>query len=146
MPAGAGAGRVPRGGRTSALDGLCDLQGGLGGREERGVDDLGLAVQPCADRLGVGLQVCQPERGVGADDGVARDACAEGVLVGVEDEVPYRDGMLGEACADLAPVLLDQDRWSGWTGRLKTTWALKFLDGRPIALSPRCAPMQVGES
>jgi hypothetical protein len=33
-----------RGGRTSALDGLCDLLGGLGGREVRGVDDLGLAV------------------------------------------------------------------------------------------------------
>ncbi|MBT2510176.1 sigma-70 family RNA polymerase sigma factor [Streptomyces sp. ISL-98] len=32
------------GGRTSTLDGLCDLQGGLGGREVRGVDDLGLAV------------------------------------------------------------------------------------------------------
>jgi len=27
----------------------------------------------------------------------------------VEDEVPYRDGMAGEARADLAPVLLDQD-------------------------------------
>jgi hypothetical protein len=37
------------------------------------------------------------------------DAPAEGVLVGVEDEVPDRDGMLGEARADLAPVLLDQD-------------------------------------
>jgi hypothetical protein len=30
-------------------------------------------------------------------------------LVSVEDEVPYRDGMVGEARADLAPVLLDQD-------------------------------------
>jgi hypothetical protein len=33
-----------RGGRASTLDGLCDLQGGLGGREVRGVDDLGLAM------------------------------------------------------------------------------------------------------
>jgi hypothetical protein len=29
---------------TSTLDGRCDLLGGLGGREVRGVDDLGLAV------------------------------------------------------------------------------------------------------
>jgi hypothetical protein len=33
-----------RGGRASTLDGLCDLQGGLSGREVRGIDDLGLAV------------------------------------------------------------------------------------------------------
>lgn len=32
------------GGRTSTLDGLRDLQGGLGGREVRGVDDIGLAM------------------------------------------------------------------------------------------------------
>jgi hypothetical protein len=37
------------------------------------------------------------------------DTPAEGVLVSVEDEVPNRDGMFGEARADLAPVLLDQD-------------------------------------
>ncbi|MGC0327530.1 hypothetical protein RKD23_000520 [Streptomyces sp. SAI-170] len=37
------------------------------------------------------------------------DASAEGVLVGVEDEVPYRDAVFGEARADLPPVLLDQD-------------------------------------
>ncbi len=45
----------------------------------------------------------------GAKNSVPLDAPAEGVLVSVEDEVPYRDGMLGEARADLAPVLLDQD-------------------------------------
>ena len=77
-------------------------------REVRGVDDLGLGVQPGAGRLGVGLEVLEAERG-GAEDGVPLDAPAEGVLVGVEDEVPYRDGVLGEARADLAPVLLDQD-------------------------------------
>ena len=37
------------------------------------------------------------------------DAPAEGVLVSLEDEVPYRNGMVSEARADLAPVLLDQD-------------------------------------
>lgn len=96
-------------GRTTTLDGLRDLQGGLGGREVRGVDDLGLAVQPRACRLGVGLKVLETEGGVGAKNGVARDARAEGVLVGMEDEVPDWNGMLGKARADLAPVLLDQD-------------------------------------
>jgi hypothetical protein len=38
-----------------------------------------------------------------------RDASAEGVLVGVQDEVSDRDGVVGEALVDLAPVLLDQD-------------------------------------
>ncbi|MFF4776561.1 hypothetical protein ACFY05_27230 [Microtetraspora fusca] len=33
-----------RGRRTSTLDGLRNLQGRLGGREVRGVDDLGLVV------------------------------------------------------------------------------------------------------
>jgi len=37
------------------------------------------------------------------------DSPTEGVLVGVKDEVPDRDGMLGQASADLARVLLDQD-------------------------------------
>jgi hypothetical protein len=37
------------------------------------------------------------------------DPPAEGGLVGVEDEVPDRNGMPVEARADLAPVLLDQD-------------------------------------
>ncbi len=31
-------------------------------------------------------------------------------MVSVKDEVPYRDGMLGEARADLAPVLLHEHR------------------------------------
>jgi hypothetical protein len=31
-------------------------------------------------------------------------------LVSVEDEVPDRDGVVGQAGADFAPVLLDQDR------------------------------------
>lgn len=43
-----------------------------------------------------------------AKNGVAPDALAEGVFGSVEDEVPYRDVMLGEAPADLAPVLLHQ--------------------------------------
>jgi hypothetical protein len=67
---------------VSTLDGLCDLLGGLGGGEVRGVDDLGLGVQPRSDRLGVGLEVLETERGIGAENGVARDARAEGVLVG----------------------------------------------------------------
>jgi hypothetical protein len=33
------------------------------------------------------------------------DASTKGALVSVEDEVPYRDGVVGEARADLAPVL-----------------------------------------
>lgn len=41
---------------------------------------------------------------------LGRDGCRAGVLVGVEDEVPYRNRMPGQAGADLAPVLLDQDR------------------------------------
>jgi hypothetical protein len=67
----------------STLDGLCDLLGGLCGGEVRGVDDLGLGVQPRAGRLGVGLKVLETERGVGAENGVARDARAEGFLVGM---------------------------------------------------------------
>jgi hypothetical protein len=40
---------------ASALDGLCDLQGGLGRREVRGVDDLGLAgVQMMLREIGSG--------------------------------------------------------------------------------------------
>jgi hypothetical protein len=96
-----------RGGQASTLDGLCDLQGGLSGREVRGIDDLGLAVQPRAGRLGVGLKVFETESG--GDGSGPLNAPAEGVLVSVEDEVPYRNGMLGETRADLAPVLLDQD-------------------------------------
>lgn len=83
----AGAGRK----QASVLDGLRDLQSGPGGREVRGVDDLGLAVQPCPGRLSVGLEVFETKRRVGAKNGVARDPSAEGVLVGVEDEV--RTGM-----------------------------------------------------
>ena len=37
------------------------------------------------------------------------DTPAEGVLVGMEDEMPYRDGVVGESGADLALILLDQD-------------------------------------
>ena len=37
------------------------------------------------------------------------DPPAKGVVVSAEDEVPYRDGVLGEARADLAPVLLDEN-------------------------------------
>jgi len=37
-------GLLSRGGRISSLDGLCDLQGGLSGREVRGIDNLGLVV------------------------------------------------------------------------------------------------------
>lgn len=76
--------------KVLTLDGLCDLLGGLGGGEVCGVDDLGLGVQPRAGRLGVGLEVAETERGVGAENGVARDARAEGVLVGMEDKVPDR--------------------------------------------------------
>lgn len=47
--------------RASTLDGVRDLQGDLAGGEVRGVDDLGLAVQPGAGRLGVGLEVFQTE-------------------------------------------------------------------------------------
>ncbi|MBQ0905268.1 hypothetical protein [Micromonospora sp. U21] len=84
-----------------------DLQGGMGGREVLGVHDLGLGMQPRAGRLGVGLEVLEAERG---GDGVfLLDTRTEGVLVSVQDEVPHRDGMVGEARADLAPVLLDKD-------------------------------------
>ena len=93
---------------NSTLDGVCDLPGGLGRREVCGVDDLGLVVQPRAGCLGVEAEVVEPERR--GDGVVPLDAPAEGGLVGVEDEVPDRDGMVGEARADLAPVLLDQDR------------------------------------
>ncbi|GAA4956724.1 hypothetical protein GCM10023238_24220 [Streptomyces heliomycini] len=72
---------------------------GLGRGEAGGVDDLGVGVQPGAGRLGVGLQVAEAERGVGAEDGVPRDARAEGLPVGVQDEVAYRDGVAGEARA-----------------------------------------------
>lgn len=61
-------------------------------------------------RLGIGLEVFEAERGVGAKNGVARDAPAEGVLIGMEDEVPDGNGVLGKARADLVPVLLDQER------------------------------------
>ncbi len=61
------------------------------------MDDLGLAVQPRAGRLGVGLKVFEAEGRVGAENSVPRDTPAEGVLVTVEDEVPYGNGMLGEA-------------------------------------------------
>ena len=47
--------------------------------------------------------------GDGTHDGVPVDPRAERVLVGVQHEVPHRDAVLGEARADLAPVLLDQD-------------------------------------
>jgi hypothetical protein len=95
-----------------------DLQGGLFRREVRGVDDLGLGVQPRAGRLGVGLKVLETEWG-GAQKSVPLDAPAEGVLVSVEDEVPYRDGMFGEARADLPPVLTERFSWpyvpgTGW--------------------------------
>ena len=42
------------------------------------------------------------------ENGVALNAFPERVLVSVEDEVPDRNGVLSEASADLAPVLLDQ--------------------------------------
>jgi hypothetical protein len=48
-------------------------------------------------------------RFVGAKNGVARDAPAEGVLVGMEDEVADRNRMVGETRADLASIVLDQD-------------------------------------
>lgn len=47
-------------------------QSGLGGCEVRGVDDLGLGVQPRAGRPGVALQILETERGVGAKHGAAR--------------------------------------------------------------------------
>ena len=62
-----------------------------------------------ARRLGVRLKVFETEWGVGAKNSVALDAPAEGVLVGMEDEVPDWNGMLSKAGGDLAPVLLDQD-------------------------------------
>jgi hypothetical protein len=75
----------------------------------RGVDDLGLAVQPRVGRLGIGLKVSETELGRAvAEKSVPFNAPAEGALVSVEDEVLYRNGMLGKARADLSPVLLDQ--------------------------------------
>ena len=82
---------------TSTLDGLCDLQGGLGGCEMRGVDDLGLVVQPGASCLGGGLKVDKAEWGRNGTGPL--DAPAEGVLVSVQDEVPHRNGMFGETGA-----------------------------------------------
>ena len=68
-----------------------DLLGNLAGREPHGVDDLGLLVQPSLGRLGIRLEVLKPKWGVGAEDAVASDALAEGLLVGMQDEVPDRD-------------------------------------------------------
>jgi hypothetical protein len=87
---------VSRSGRASTLDGLCDPQGGLGGREVRGVDDLGLAMSPRAGCFGVGLEVFEAERG---GDGVfSLDPPAQGDLVSVQDELPYRDGRWARPC------------------------------------------------
>jgi hypothetical protein len=82
--------------KVSTLDGLRDLLGGLRGTEPRGLDDLGLGMQPRAGRLSVGLEVPETERGVGAKNGVARDARTKGVLIGMEDEVPDRNIVLGK--------------------------------------------------
>jgi len=83
-------GRFRVAGRPQLFYGLCDLQGGLGGRQVCGVDDLGLIAQPGAGRLGVGLEVLETEWG--RDGMLPLDAPAEGVPVSVEDEVPYRNG------------------------------------------------------
>ncbi|GAA0339846.1 hypothetical protein GCM10010319_14840 [Streptomyces blastmyceticus] len=44
VPLDAPPAAASRGGQASALDGLCDLLGRLGGREVRGVDDLSLGM------------------------------------------------------------------------------------------------------
>ena len=76
-------------GWISILDSIRDLQGGLAGCEVRGVDDLGLPVQPGARRFGVGLEVVKAEGGwARAERSVSFDALAECVLGSVEDEMP----------------------------------------------------------
>ena len=82
-------------------------------------------MQPGAGRLGIGLEVPEAEQG-GAKKCVSLDAPAKGLLVGVEDEVPYRDGMVGEARADLAPVLTFVSGYStGGNFEMKTPRSLR---------------------
>jgi hypothetical protein len=65
---------------------------------------LGLLAEPGSGGFGVGLEVRESEWRW-AKHLVAQDARAEGVLVSVQDEVPYGYRVLGEARADLAPLL-----------------------------------------
>jgi hypothetical protein len=53
-------------------------------------------VQPGAGRLGIGLEVLEAEQG-GTKKSVSLNTPAEDILVSVEDEVPYRDGIAGRA-------------------------------------------------
>lgn len=98
MPAARGHRRLPSKlsiFSTSTLDGLCDLQAHRRGREVRGVDDLGLGVQPGPGCLGVGREIPETERG--RDDVLPLDPPAESVLVGVQDEVPHGNRMVSKA-------------------------------------------------
>jgi hypothetical protein len=45
----------------AALDGFCDQHGGLGRREVRGVEDLGLVVQPGTGSLCGAIEVPEAE-------------------------------------------------------------------------------------
>jgi hypothetical protein len=67
-----------------------------GGGAVRGVDDLGLVVQPSPSGLGVAIDVSKAERGR-ADHGVVLDARSEGVRIGMQDEVTHGDRVAGEA-------------------------------------------------
>ena len=65
----------------------------------------------------------EPERG--RNRMIAFDATAQRVLGGVEDEVPHRYAVAGEAGADLVPVGLDQARQA---------WNLA-VDQQPVAVA-----------